>query len=236
MPDGGSIDIPISLNYAAVADIARNAAREEVSKSQGKDWWRKQFLQWDTMNEILGKVDDRMTEKIPLVTTKAMEEFIQRRLPGEISREMRAYFPTFISDNDMIKSHLHKHIVDISVLMDRKKEGIVAELTRTAKLTADEMSRSDQFGKIYASIAESTRRYIVEESSNTKEAILSQMNAELTRTRVERETLMQELHSTKVQLNDSLKDQQKFKWMAGSSFGMSLVSLAGLVFIYTQKK
>lgn len=236
MPDGGPVEIPIALNYSAVAEIARHAAREEVNKSQSKDWWRKQFQQWDTMNEILVKVDERINHKIPLVTNKVMDEFIQRRLPGEITLQMQSYFPTFISDNELIKSHLHKHIVDISVLMDRKKEGIVAELSRTAKLTADEMARSDQFGKIYASIEESTKKNITEESLKTRESIINEMNTELLRTRSERETLMQELHSTKRQLKNSLNEQQKFKWMAGTSFGMSMISIVGLAVVYMQRK
>jgi hypothetical protein len=139
-------------------------------------------------------------------------------------------FPAFIANDSNIKGHMQAHIADMSNLLDRKKEGIVAELGVVAKLTAVEMSKADQFGMIYKSVIDSTNVHVSKEALKVRNVITEQMNQELEGVRRERQELMRDLSITKRDLEQSLAEQRKFKWMAGSGFIMSLGSMASVAY------
>mmetsp|Transcript_22431 Transcript_22431/g.32714 ORF Transcript_22431/g.32714 Transcript_22431/m.32714 type:complete len:235 (+) Transcript_22431:35-739(+) len=228
MPEYSDPSLP--LNQNVIIEVAKNAAREELQKQQNKEFWVRELDKWDIWSDLMRKCDSRISERVPDMARKVVNEYITSDIPQLLRREMNVYFPSFVANDDAIKAHLQKHIADISALVDRKKEGVIVEIEVCAKQTAERMAKTDQFGMIYDAVSRSANAVVTTEALNARKVVIDQMNMELESTRRERDLLLQELRKTKHHLDSSLNDQKKFKWMAGSGFCMGIISVVGVAF------
>lgn len=94
---------------------------------------------------------------------------------------------------------------------------------------SDKMAHTDTFGYIYEAVVRSANKRVTEESRRVQVEMFERVEADLIVTRKQRDAAMSQFSRLNSQLEDHLRDQQKYKIMAFSGFCMGMVSLTSLV-------
>ena len=217
------------MDARTIKEIARSAAKDIIEDRYDRLWFEKQINKISLWDDVRRKCDRYVEREIPSVVKNHINIYMNNQLNKDIRRELHVVFPEFVANDTLIRNHLQEHITNISNLIDRKKEGILAELNTSAKITANKMAKTDQFGMIYESISSHANDIINKQANTVKESLILNINEEVKLMKKEREDALINLKDVNNKLKQALHEQDKFKYLAICGFATGLLSMGGVI-------
>lgn len=185
----------------------RSIVRDEIANSRTSDYFariiREISLSEDVKRAARAEASQTMTDRLPSLVSDAVRD------------EMSRQFPTFASNDPMIRSHLQNHLTEISGVCSRKIDGAAAELEKVGKVVAARMAKDDKFGEIYNAVVTEANNNANHRLEQIKQRFVTELRSELNK-----------LHEERKKISDLQEDQQRSvancKLVAGFSMFLSL--------------
>jgi hypothetical protein len=214
-------------------DVARKIANEEVSlqldsfNKKNITNIRSEIKSYQSIleNDLFYKINSKIEDKVTTISLNVVQNYLKVDFKKEIKYEINLAFKDLLHDNVMIKSHIDNHTAYVSELIAKTRNEIKSEFQIIAENTANEMAKADKFGLIYNAIQNETQKYIIQESKNVRLSLLSDFNEDLRSAQNQRNCLLQDLEKTHIQLQQSLKEQKKYQYVAMSGCIMGFAGL-----------